>query len=427
MPVELLIGTFFILIAIGVPIAFALGGASLLYLGIFRPELTSIVPMRIWSGTNSFLMIALPLFILAGELMNRGGVTKRIVDFCGYVVRPIKGGLGEVNVIASMIFGGISGSSVADTSAIGSVLIPQMIEKGYPKQAAVGITVASSTMGMIIPPSVPMLLYAMISGESVGALFLAGAIPGLLIGVSQIILVYIISKKNHYHPKYLKFDKKHFGHTMRDGSLAILMPVLIVLSISFGVATPTEVAGIAVLYAILLGFLLYRELKAKDLLQVVKRAFLSSSSIMIIIGFSMIFSWILVIEKVPQLIANFFLGLDIHRFWILLILDIIILIVGTFIDVTPALLLIVPILMPVMEGIGINGLQFGAIMIVGIAVGLVTPPVGMCLNAASKISKMEITEIFRGALPYLTCNLLILLLVTFIPALSLWLPGLVFK
>jgi len=426
MPVAVLIGTFFVLIAIGVPIAFSLGGASILYLIIYRPELAAMVPLRIWAGTNSFVMLALPLFIMAGELMNRGGVTKRIIDFTGYVVRPIRGGLGEVNVIASMIFGGISGSSVADTSALGSVLIPQMVEKGYPKPVAVGITVASSTMGMIIPPSVPMLLYAMISGESVGVLFLAGAIPGLLIGVSQTVLVWIISKKRHYHPEYTRFDKKHFAHTMRDGTLAVLMPVLIVVSITLGVATPTEVAGVAVLYAVLLGFLLYRELKAKDFLPVIKRVFLSSSSIMIIIGFSLIFSWVLVIEKVPELIANFFLGLDIHRFWILLILDIIILIVGTFIDVTPALLLMVPMLMPLMEGIGIKRLKFGAIMIVGVAIGLVTPPVGMCLNAAAKISKMEITDIFKGALPYLVCNVIILLLVTFVPALSTWLPGLFF-
>jgi tripartite ATP-independent transporter DctM subunit len=426
MSVAVLIGSFFILCAVGVPIAFAIGGASLLYLVIYSPEFTAMVPLRIWAGTNSFTMMALPLFILMGELMNRGGVTKRIINFCMYLVRPIKGGLGEVNIIASMIFGGISGSSVADTSAIGSVLIPQMVEKGYPKEVAVGITVASSTMGMIIPPSIPMLLYAMISGESVGALFLAGAIPGFLIGFTQLALVYIISKKRHYHPEIIKFDKRHFGRTMRDGSLAVIMPLLVVLAISFGVATPTEVAGIAALYALLLGFLLYRELKPKDLVGAIKRAFLSSSTIMIIIGFSMIFSWILAIEQVPQLIANFFLGLEVHRFWILLVLDIIILIIGTFIDVTPALLLVVPILQPVMAGLGVGGLQFGAIMIVGIAIGLVTPPVGMCLNACAKISKMEITQIFRGAVPYIVCNLIILLLVTFIPALSTWLPGLFF-
>lgn len=427
MSVALLVGTFFLLAAVGVPIAFAIGAASLLYIGIYSPELAVIAPQRVWAGTNSFTMIALPLFILMGELMNRGGVTRRIIDFCMYLVRPIKGGLGEVNIIASMIFGGISGSSVADTSAIGSVLIPQMIEKGYPKEVAVGITVASSTMGMIIPPSVPMLLYAMISGESVGALFLAGAIPGLLIGVTQLALVYVISKKRHYHPVIIKFDIKHFGRTMRDGSLAVMMPVLVVLCISFGIATPTEVAGIAALYALLLGFLLYRELKVRSLGEVLKKVFLSSSSIMIIIGFSMIFSWILAIEHVPDLIANFFLSLNVHRFLILLILDIIILIIGTFIDVTPALLLVVPILLPVMKGLGVSGLQFGAIMIVGIAIGLVTPPVGMCLNACAKISKMEITDIFKGALPYLICNFTILLLVTFIPALSLWLPGLFFK
>jgi len=426
MPVALLVGTFFLLVVAGIPIAFAIGAASLLYIGIYSPELAVIAPQRVWAGTNSFTMIALPLFILAGEIMNKGGVTKRIINFCMYLVRPIKGGLGEVNIIASMIFGGISGSSVADTSAIGSVLIPQMVKKGYPKEVAAGITVASSTMGMIIPPSVPMLLYAMISGESVGALFLAGAIPGLLIGVSQITLVYIISKKNHYHPTFVKFDRKHFAHTMKDGSFAILMPFIIVLSISIGIATPTEVAGIAALYALLLGFLLYKELKVRALLEALKKVFLSSSSIMIIIGFSMIFSWFLAIEHVPEVIADFFLNLNVHRFLILLILDIIILIIGTFIDVTPALLLVVPILLPVMKGLGVDGLQFGAIMIVGIAIGLVTPPVGMCLNACAKISKMEITDIFKGALPYIVCNFLILLLVTFIPALSTWLPSLFF-
>ncbi len=426
MSVGLLVGSFFLLAAIGVPIGFAIGASSLLYFVIYNPGFISMVPQRIWAGTNSFVMIALPLFILAGELMNGGGVTKRIINFCGYIVRPIRGGLGEVNVIASMIFGGISGSSVADTSAIGSILIPQMVEKGYPKPVAVGITVASSTIGMVIPPSIPMLMYAMISGESVGALFLAGAIPGILVGVTQTVLVWIISRKRHYHPEYTPFDKKHFGHTMRDGTLAVLMPVVIVLAISFGVATPTEVAGVAALYALLLGFLLYRELKWKSVLGAVKRAFLSSSSVMIIIGFSMIFSWILAIEQVPQNIAAYFLGLQVHRVWILLLLDIIILIIGTFIDVTPALLLVVPILLPVMEGLGVSALQFGAIMIVGTAIGLVTPPVGMCLNAAAKISKMDIVDIFKGALPYLACNFTILLLVTFIPALSTWLPGLFF-
>jgi tripartite ATP-independent transporter DctM subunit len=426
MPVALLLGIFFLLVFIGVPIVFALGGSSLLYFVIYNPSCLSMIPQRIWAGTNSFVMIALPLFILAGELMNSGGVTKRIINLTNYIVRPIRGGLGEVNVIVSMIFGGISGSSVADTSAIGSVLIPQMIKKGYPKPVAVGITVASSTIGMIIPPSIPMLIYAIISDDSVGALFLAGAIPGILVGVSQTILIYIISRKRHYHPEYTKFDRKHFGHTLRDGSLAVIMPIIIVLSISFGIATPTEVAGIAALYALLLGFLVYRELKWKSVLQAVKRAFISSSSIVIVVGFSMIFSWILAVEQVPQMIATYFLGLQIHRFWILFIFDIIILIIGTFIDVAPSLLLVSPILLPVMQGLGVSSLQFGAIMIVGVAIGLVTPPVGLCLNAAAKISKMDITEIFKGAVPYLVCNFIVLVLVTFIPQLSTWLPGLFF-
>jgi tripartite ATP-independent transporter DctM subunit len=302
-----------------------------------------------------------------------------------------------------------------------------MIEKNYPKGFSAGITVASSTMGMIIPPSIPMLMYAMVSGESVGALFVAGLIPGLLIGISQMVTVFIISRKKGYHPEHTKFDRKHFAFTMKDGTLAMLMPLIIVISVSLGIATATESAGIAVLYAIIIGALVYRELKFKDLFSILKKTVMTSSSIMIIVGFSMIFSWILAVEQVPQAVADFFLTLDINRNLILLILIIIILVIGTFIDVAPALLLVVPILLPVMQGLGISGLQFGTIMITGSAIGLVTPPIGMCLNAATKVCKLQITEIFKASLPFIACNFLILLLVTFVPAISTWLPNLIFK
>lgn len=421
-----LIIIFLILVIIGVPIAYSVGASSLFYLVVFAPEFLGMLPQRIWSGTNSFVIMAMPLFVLAGELMNNGGITKRIINFSMYLVRPFKGGLGEVNVVASMIFGGISGSSVADTSALGSVLIPQMMEKGYPKGFAAGVTVASSTMGMIIPPSIPMLMYAMVSGESVGALFLAGLIPGILIGVSQMLTVYIISKRKGYHPEHKSFDKKHFTLTMKDGFLAMLMPVIIVLAVSTGIATATESAAVAALYAMIIGGLVYRELKYKDLYGMLKRTFLTSSSIMLIVGFSMIFSWILAVEQVPQIVADYFLNLNMGRNGILFILIIIILIIGTFIDVAPALLLVVPILLPVMNGLGVDGLQFGAMMITGCAIGLVTPPIGMCLNAATKVCKMQITDIFREALPFIVCNFIVLLLVTYIPAVSMFLPNLIF-
>lgn len=427
MDIFLLIIVFLVLVIIGVPIAYSIGASSLFYLMLYSPQFISMLPQRIWSGTNSFVIMAMPLFVLAGELMNRGGITNRIINSSMYLVRPFKGGLGEVNVVASMIFGGISGSSVADTSALGSVLIPQMMKKGYPKAFSAGVTVASSTMGMIIPPSIPMLMYAMVSSESVGALFLAGLIPGILIGFFQIVTVYSISKKKGYHPKYEKFDKKHFVYTMKDGALAMLMPIIIVVSVSTGIATATESAGVAVLYAIVIGFFVYRELKIKDLYGLLKKTFLTSSSIMIIVGLSMIFSWILAIEQVPQIVAEFFLTLDISRNWILLILIIIILIIGTFIDVAPALLLVVPILLPVMKGLGVNGLQFGAMMITGCAIGLVTPPIGMCLNAATKVCNLQITEIFKASVPFIACNFVVLLLVTYVPAVSLWLPNLLLK
>ncbi len=424
MSLAIMLISMFVLIILSVPIAYSLGASGLIYLLLENPIFLATLPQRVWSGTNSFVIIAMPLFILAGELMNRGGLTKRLINFSLLTVKPIRGGLGEVNVVASMIFGGISGSSVADTSALGSVLIPNMIKKGYSIGFATGITVASSTMGMIIPPSVPMLMYAMISGASVGKLFLAGLVPGILIGVTQLILVYIISAKKGYHPEREKITGHEIIKTSRDGILAIIMPVVIVLSVSTGVATASESAGIAVLYSLILGFFLYKELKPKDMPKILKKTVMMSSSIMIIVGFSMIFTWILAVEQIPAMVANFIMELEIHRFWIFLFIDILILFIGTFVDVVPTLLLLCPILIPVMNFFGIGELQFGAMMITGCAIGLVTPPVGMCLNAATKICGLPITQIFKSALPFIICNLIVLLLVTFVPAISTWLPSL---
>jgi tripartite ATP-independent transporter DctM subunit len=415
-----------VFVLLGIPLCFSMGASGILYFLIAKPEFIGILPQRIWAGTNSFVLIALPLFIMAGELMNKGGITKRIIDFCLYIVHPFKGGLGEVNVVASMIFGGISGSSVADTSALGSILIPQMVEKGYSKEFSAGVTVASSTMGMIIPPSIPMLMFAMIAQQSVGALFLAGAIPGLLIGVSQVILVYFLSKRQHYQREEKQVTFKTFLKDSWGGMFAVLMPLIIVLSISFGVATATESAAIAVLYAILVGFFVYKELTIKDIWDALKNTIRFSSAVLYIVGFSTIYTWILSIEQVPQALSAFLLALNMPRFLILIIVDLLILLVGTFIDVAPALYLLCPVLLPVMIGFGVSSLQFGTMMIVGLAIGLVTPPVGMCLNAATKICGIPITKIAKYAMPFISCNLAVFLLVTFVPAVSTWLPTAVF-
>lgn len=410
--------------AIGVPIYIGLGASSIAYLFVTNPDFIVMLPQRIFAGTDTFSMIALPLFMLAGDLMNRGGITKRIIDFSLHLVRPIRGGLGEVCVVSSMIFGGISGSSVADTSAIGSVMIPAMEKKGFSKGYATGLVTAASTMGMIIPPSVPMVTYSMVSGASIGSLFLAGLVPGLLIGILQLVAVQIYKRAKKLHILEREMAKgPSFLQTGKEGFLALIMPLIIVLSISFGVATASESAGIAVLYSLFLGFFVFKELKLKDMPGLLKKTAISSATVMIIIGFSMTFGWIMAMERVPDLIATFFMNLNIGRFWVLLLLDIFILFVGTFLDVTPALLLITPILLPVMKHFGIDALQFGAIMIVGTAIGLVTPPLGMCLNAANKISKMPIVDIFKASVPFLVCDLIVLVLVTYVPWVSHFAPS----
>jgi tripartite ATP-independent transporter DctM subunit len=408
--------------ALGVPLAFAIGASCVTYIFTNTPQFMQMLPQRIWNGAYSELMIAMPLFMLAGELMNTGGITKRIINFCLQILKPINGGLGEVNIVASMIFGGISGSSVADTSALGSILIPAMEELGYPKDASAGITVASSTMGMIIPPSTPMIVYSMISGASVGALFMAGAVPGILIGCTQLVLVYIISVKKGWHPKKTPFVWKEFWSAILAGIPALLMPLFIIICVSFGVCTASESAGVAVLYSLIVGFFVYRELTWKAVLEALKKTLISSSSIMIIIGFTTIFTWILTLQKVPQIVAGFFMSLNMPGWGISLLFVALILMIGTFIDVSPAILLLTPILLPVMQNYGFSALQFGAMMITGLAIGLVTPPVGMCLNACNKINRMPIIDIFKGAAPYLVCNVIVLIAISLVPALTTWLP-----
>lgn len=408
--------------AIGVPLAFSIGASCITYLSVSNPAFLSMMPQRIWNGVYSELMIAMPMFMLAGELMNTGGITTRIIDFCMELLRPFRGGLGEVNIVASMIFGGISGSSVADTSALGSILIPAMQEKGYPPDASAGITVASSTMGMIIPPSTPMVVYAMVSGASIGALFMAGAIPGILIGLTQLVLVYCISDRKGWHPERVPFSGKRFAHAMLSGIPALLMPLVIIVCVSFGICTASESAGIAVLYSLLIGFLLYHELTWKDVWVALKKTLISSSSVMIIIGFTTIFTWILTIQHVPDIVANFFMSMNVPAWGIALMFDVLILIIGTFIDVSPAILMLTPIMLPVMQFYGFTALQFGAMMIVGLAIGLVTPPVGMCLNACNKINRMPVVDIFKGALPYLCCNIIVLICISLWTPLTTWLP-----
>lgn len=412
-----------VFILIGVPIGYSLGGAGIVYFFLENPSFLMTVPQRVFSGLNSYILIAMPLFMLSGELMNHGGLTKRLINFALLICKPFRGGLGEVNVVASMIFGGITGSSVADTSALGSILIPDMVRQGYSRPFSTGVTVASSTVGMIIPPSIPMLMFAMVSGVSVGKLFVGGVIPGILIGFFQLAMVWIVSEKRGYHTIEAHIEGS-LGRAIFDGLIALLMPVMILVFTTFGITTASESAAVAVFYALVVGLFVYKELKWRHIVAALKKTAIMTATIMIIGGFTNVFTYILAIKQVPLAIANGILGSHVPTWVIFLLLDVLVLVLGTFLDVVPCILLIAPILMPVMTTLGMSEITFGMILVVGLAIGLDTPPVGMCLNVGSKISGMSIVDVFLSASPFLVCNLCVLLLVTFVPAVSNWLPAL---
>jgi tripartite ATP-independent transporter DctM subunit len=415
-----------VFLALGIPIAYSLGLSGCLYFVLERPEILSILPQRFFAGMDSYAMIALPLFVLMGLFMNAGGITSRLIDFSLLFVGRFRGGLGAVNVFASMIFGGISGSSVSDTASVGAVLIPEMKRKGYTAQFASGITVASSTMGMIIPPSVPMIIYALVSEESVGKLFLGSLIPGVMIGVLMLGITLGVSYWKKYPREEVVLTPREKMNTAKQSILAIIMPVFVVGAVVFGIATATESAGIGVLYAFIVGAFVLRQLKFKEIPPLMRDAIKTSANVMVIIALSKLYIWILALEKVPQTVAALVAGLDLPNFIILLCINLIILATGTFVDVSPAILLLTPVFLPAMDLLGVSHVQFGVILISGLAVGLVTPPVGMCLNVASAISKLGIGTIFRAAMPFLLANIITLLAITYIPALSMWLPSLFF-
>jgi tripartite ATP-independent transporter DctM subunit len=422
-----LIVSLLLFLIMGIPIAYSLGLSGFCYFLVVHPELLPVLPQRLFAGMDSYAMIALPLFVAMGLLMNAGGITGRLIDFSLLFVGRLRGGLGAVNVLASMIFGGISGSSVSDTASIGAVLIPEMKERGYTAEFASGVTVASSTMGMIIPPSVPMVIYALVAEESVGKLFLGSAIPGIMIGLIMLVITLGISYWKKYPKEEIRLSRKEQWVRIRQSILAAVMPVFVIGSVVLGIATATESAGIGVLYAFIVGIFVIRGLKLKNLPPILKSAVMTSAAVMIIIALSQLYVWILAIEHIPELVAAFVTGLNLPAVVILLCIDAIILLTGTFVDVSPAILLLTPVFLPAVQALGMTAVQFGVILISGLAVGLVTPPVGMCLNVASAISKLGIGRIFRAALPFLLANAITLVLITVAPALSMWLPGLLMK
>jgi tripartite ATP-independent transporter DctM subunit len=412
-----------VLLVLGVPIAYAIGISSLLFFGLAHPEVMQILPLRMFAGFNSYTLIALPLFILMGFLMNEAGITARLINFCLLFVGRFRGGLGLVNVGASMIFGGISGSSTSDTASVGSILIPEMERRGYDRQFAAGITVASSTMGMIIPPSIPLVLFAVVAQESVGKLFLGGAIPGLMIGVFQLGVASFMARRLGYPKEEARPRPGEIIRQAASSSYVLLMPVVIVGIVVFGIATPTESSGIGALYAAIIGFAFTRRLRFPAFWRCVKQTVMISSKIMIIIAMSQLYIYALALERVPEAMTRFLVGLDLGPTGFMLVFGLIVLLIGTFIDVSPAILLLTPVFLPTAASLGVSPVHFGIVLVSGLAVGACSPPVGNCLNVCSAISRMGIGPIFIGALPFLAANVLTMTVCILFPALVLWLPS----
>jgi C4-dicarboxylate transporter, DctM subunit len=422
--VILLFAVFLGSLLLGLPVAFAIALGCLAYLIPSGIPLI-IFPQRMFGGIDSFVLLAVPGFILAGNLMNGGGITKRIVEFSNALVGWIRGGLGLANVAASMIFAGISGTAIADTASIGAVLIPAMKEEGYEADFACAVTASSSTVGPIIPPSLPMIVAGTMTGLSVSRLFVAGAIPGVLLGVSLMVVSYAISVKRG-HPKG---ERASFGTIVRSGFgafWAILMPLVILFGIVGGVFTPTEASVVAVLYALFVGTVVYRMLTLRSIFAILRETAIMTASIMILVGFANLFAWILTSERIPQMIADGILGLTTNKFLVLLLVNLLLLLVGTFMETIAALLIMFPVLLRLVITVGVDPIHFAIICVLNLIIGLTTPPVGVCLFVAASIGKVSLGRLTKAVLPFLGVSLAVLMLVTYVPEITMFLPNLLF-
>ena len=419
----ILFGVFLVLLVFGMPISFALALASvaaLLNLGTY--DLTVIV-QRMFTSINSFSLMAIPFFMLAGELMEVGGISRRIVNFANAFVGWITGGLAMACVLGSMIFAGVSGSAVATAAAMGSILVPAMEEKKYGKGYSASVVATAGTIGPIIPPSIPMVIYGSITGASIGRLFVGGYIPGILIGLGLMIVAYLIAKKRNYPKTNERISLREIGTCTADALLSLFMPFIIIGGILLGIFTPTEAGAVACVYAFILGAFFYKEIKLKDLYRVMEHGVQITTIVMFLVAVASLFGWILTAEGLPAFIVKSFLNISTNPLVILLLLNVMLLIVGMFMDCTPAIILLMPVLTPLLKSVGIDFVHFGVVMILNLGIGLVTPPVGTCLFVAGKIANISIVEIVKEIFPFLLVMTALLFFITYVPWTVTWLPS----
>jgi len=422
----ILLGTFIITLFMGIPVAFSVGIAALVAI-LFTNVPIFVIFQRMFGGVDSFTLLAIPFFIFMGNVMERGGIARRIVDFANILIGQIQGGLAAVNVLASMFFAGISGSAVADTSSIGAILIPMMNEEGYEKNFTVAVTITSSTIGLIIPPSNPMILYSFVAGGvSIAQLFAAGFIPGVMVGIGLMIVGFIVSVRRGY-PRHPRPSLKEIVRTVRDAGLSLVIVVVIVGGILGGVFTATEAAVFGVVYALFLTVFVYKDLKPKDLPEVMLKTIQTTAIVIFLIATSTAFSYVMAVERVPQAITDFLLSITQNKYLLLLIINIMLLIVGMFMDMSPAILIFTPILLPIALKLGMDPVHFGIMILVNLCIGLVTPPVGAVLFVGLSLGQTTMTKVIKPLLLFIFPMLIVLLLVTYIEPITMTFPRLLFS
>ena len=425
MIVTLLFGSFALLLILRVPIGISLGMSSLVTIfasGVVQP---TYLAQGLVTGADSFSLMAVPFFVLAGELMATGGISRRLLNIADAFLGRKYGGLALVTVVACMFFAAISGSGPATVAAIGGLTIPSMLKQGYDRPFAGAISAAAGSIGVIIPPSIPMVMFCVATGVSVGAMFMGGVIPGLLIGVSLCLYSSLYSKKHKYiNAEAAPFSWGNVGRSLADGIWALLVPVIILGGIYGGIFTPTEAAAVAVAYGLIVGLFVYRDLKAKDLYRIFGSAALTTATIMVILGTATTFGRILTLERIPTMIADFFESVAKGPIMLMILINILLLIVGCFMETNAAIIILAPIFLPIVESMGINPVHFGIVMVVNLAIGFVTPPLGVNLFVACNVANAKLEEICKGILPILGVMIVDLLLITYVEPLSTFLPAL---
>lgn len=426
MTIAILLVSLFVLIIIGVPIGIALAGSSMIFILVTGNVPDLVVVHRMVNGVDSFPLLAIPFFILAGNLMNSAGITNRIFAFATALVGWMRGGLGHVNIGASVLFAGMSGAAVADAGGLGTIEIKAMRDAGYDDDFAVAVTAASSTIGPIIPPSLPMVIYGVMASASVGQLFAAGFIPGLLMAVSLMLMVAWYARRRNY-PRDTRFNFGLIGKTFAHAFLSLMTPVIIVGGILTGVFTPTEAAIAAVAYALVLGLFVYRTLDWRRLLHVSMETIETTVIILLIVAAASIFAWILTSNRFSEQFAELLLTITDNPILILLLLNLVMLVIGLFMETVAAITILVPVLLPIAMKIGVDPVHFGVIMVLNLMIGLLTPPVGMVLFVLSRVSGISFERCSAATMPFLVPLVIVLLLITYVPQFSMWLPTLIYR